>query len=63
MSEPKHRAKKGTCQLLIWDVPLGTKKRFKAACASQNYSMTEAIVQLMDAYSRNPRQFEKVERF
>ncbi len=41
------KKKKGHTTLLIWNIPIPLKRKFKAVCAYRGLSMTEIIKQTM----------------
>ena len=45
------RPKPHTTNVMVWDVPIGIKARFKAACAVKGESMQAVVIHLMVQYS------------
>ena len=46
------RKKKDECELLIWNVPLELKNKFKARCALLKITMRDAIIDFMTKFSK-----------
>lgn len=47
MSDPKPDTQEETTELLIWDVPIELKIKFKSICAERKVSMKETIIKMM----------------
>ena len=46
------RIEKGTTELLIWNVPVELKQKFKGTCVIKEDTMREAIIRFMEEYSQ-----------
>jgi len=54
-TQAKYRKKKimkGHCEVLIWNVPIELKLRFKAKCVAKNVTMRDTIIRLMNNYAK-----------
>lgn len=47
----KTKTKKANCEMLLWDVPMEVKLKFKAKCAEKNITMRQALIDLMNEFS------------
>jgi len=47
---PKRKPKDGCSALLIWNVPIDLKAKFKAACNLKRISMERGIINLMEKF-------------
>jgi hypothetical protein len=47
---PKRKPNDGCCALLVWNVPIDLKAKFKAACNLKRISMERGVINLMKKF-------------